>query len=260
MSQPLRVLLAEDDWTVRSAVRDYLSRRQIEIVEADCAETALRVAEEHQPDVAVIDIVMPEKAGQRPNFDSHVGIEVARRLRKRFPQMGVVFLSAYVDRGPEVIQLFMDGHNRIAYLLKGSRPQELLDAIHKAAGGASALEIAMGVRTARDSAFDLALGSLTAEEQAAIAAALDGLPTLSEPEWRVFEAVGRCRTRQQAAGELGVSAKTVASHIDAIYSKLALRQIDPGLNQLALLAKLHLLNHLRTEGGAPNGAVQATRR
>jgi DNA-binding NarL/FixJ family response regulator len=260
MHQLLRVLLVEDDWTVRSAVHDYLSRRQMEVAEADCAETALRVADQHQPDVAVIDIVMPEKAGQRPDFDSHVGIEVARELRKRFPEMGVVFLSAYVDRGPEVIQLFMDGHNRIAYLLKGSRPQELLDAIHRVAHGASALEIATGVRTARDGAFDLALGSLTAEEQAAISAALDGLTALSEPEWRVFEAVGRCRTRQQAAGELGVSVKTVASHIDAIYSKLALRQIHPGLNQLALLAKLHLLNHLRTEGGAPHGAKQATRR
>lgn len=260
MGQPLRVLLVEDDWTVRSAVSDYLGRRQMEVVEADCQETALRVVGEHRPDVAVVDIVIPERAGQRPDFDSHVGIQVARRLRERFPEMGVVFLSAYVDRGPEVIQLFMEGHSRIAYLLKGSRPQELLDAIHKVACGGSALEIATGVRTARSSAFDLALGTLTAEEQTAIAAALDGLTTLSEQEWRVFEAVGRCRTRQQAAGELGISTKTVASHIDAIYSKLALRQIHPGLNQLALLAKLHLLNHLRTEGGALNGVAQATQR
>lgn len=260
MQQPLRVLLVDDDWSVRSAVQAYLSRRQMEVIEADCAETALRVADEHLPDVAVIDIVMPERAGQWPNFDSHVGIELARQLRERFPQMGIVFLSAYVDRGPEVIQLFMDGHSRIAYLLKGSRPQKLLDAIHKVAHGASALEIATGVRTARDRAFDLALSSLTAEEQTAITTALDSLSTLSEPEWRVFEAVGRCRTRQQAAGELGISAKTVASHIDAIYGKLALRQIHPGLNQLALLAKLHLLNHLRTSEGVPNGAVQATRR
>jgi DNA-binding NarL/FixJ family response regulator len=260
MSQPLRVLLAEDDWTVRSAVQEYLTRHRMQVVEADCADTALRVAAEHRPDVAVIDIVMPEKAGHRPDFDSHVGIDLARRLRERFPNMGVVFLSAYVDRGPEVIRLFMDGHDRIAYLLKGSRPQELLDALQRVASGASALEIATGVRTSRESAFDLALGSLTAEEQTAMTAALDGLTTLSEPEWRVFEAVGRCRTRQQAAGELGVSVKTVASHIDAIYSKLALRQIHPGLNQLALLAKLHLLIHLRTEGEAPKGVDPATRR
>lgn len=260
MHLPLKVLLVEDDWTVRSAVKDYLSRRQMEVMEADCAETALRVAHAHRPDVAVIDIVMPEKPGQRPNFDQHVGIGVARWLREYFPEMGIVFLSAYVDRGPEVIQLFMEGHSRIAYLLKGSRPQELLDAIETVVQGTSALEIATGVRTARDSAYDLALGSLTVEEQAAILAALDGLKVLSEPEWRVLEAVGRCRTRQQAARELGVSAKTVASHIDAIYSKLALRQIDPGLNQQALLAKLHLLIHLRMEGGGHNSGLEGMRR
>lgn len=260
MYQPLKVLVVEDDWTVRSAVASYLTRRQMEVAEADCAEKALEVASLQHPDVAVLDIVMPEQAGQRPNFDSHVGIQVGRRLRERFPEVGLVFLSAYVDRGPEVVQLFLEGHSRIAYLLKGSKPQELLDAIQRVAQGASALEIASGVRTERDTAFDMAFGSLTAEEQTAIATALDRLPALSEPEWRVFEAVGRCRTRQQAAGELGLSAKTVASHIDAIYSKLSLRQIHPGLNQLALLAKLQLLNHLRTQGGAPNGAVQATRR
>ena len=260
MHQHLRVLLAEDDWTVRSAVTGYLTRRQMEVAEADCAESALHVASQHQPHVAVIDIVMPEKAGQRPDFDRHVGIELARQLRETFPEMGVVFLSAYVDRGPEVIQLFLEGHSRIAYLLKGSKPQELLDAIHKVVHDTSALEIASGVRTTRNDAFEVAFSSLTPEEQAAIMTALDGLLALSEPEWRVFEAVGRCRTRQQAAGELGISAKTVASHINAIYSKLALRQIHPGLNQLALLAKLHLLIQLRTEGRALNGVAQATRR
>lgn len=260
MHQTLKVLLVEDDWTVRSAVYDYLSRREMEVREADCAEAALQVADEQRPDVAVIDIVIPKKTGQRPDFDRHVGIDVARRLRERIPEVGIVFLSAYVDRGPEVIQLFMEGHSRIAYLLKGSRPQELLDAIDSVVHGASALEISSGVRPARNSAFDLALGSLTAEEQAAILAALDSLTALSEPEWRVFEAVGRCRTRQQAAGELGISAKTVASHIDAIYSKLALRQIHPGLNQLALLAKLHLLIHLRREGGGASNASEGTRR
>ncbi len=49
MHHPLRVLLIEDDWTVRSAVAGYLSRRQMEIAEADCAEQALEVAEAQRP-------------------------------------------------------------------------------------------------------------------------------------------------------------------------------------------------------------------
>lgn len=70
MTGSLRVLLVEDDWTVRSAVRDYLNRRQMEVVEADCAETALRVTVEHQPDVAVIDIVMPYASHRRASGTS----------------------------------------------------------------------------------------------------------------------------------------------------------------------------------------------
>ncbi len=245
MHQPLTVLLIEDDWSVRSAVRDYLIKRQMTVLEANCLESALAMADTTQPDVAVVDIVLPERVGERADFERHVGIEVARQLRERFPLLGIVFLSAYMDRGPEVVQLFMDGHDRIVYLLKGSKPKELLEAIHEVAGGLSALKIAPGVQTARKTVFDLALEALTEEEKACVATALDSLNDLSGPEWRVFETVGECRTRQGAAKQLSISARTVGSHMDAIYDKLHLREASPDLNQLALLAKVHLLYRLQ---------------
>lgn len=243
MSEPLTILLVEDDWSVRSAVRDYLIKREMAVYEADCLETALAVTDTIQPDAAVIDIVLPEEAGARADFDRHTGIEVARTLRARFPHMGIVFLSAYMDRGPEVIQLYMDGHDRIVYLLKGSKPRDLLDAIHTVTEGLSALEIAPGIQTKHKTAFDLALDMLGNEEKLRIVTALNQLETLSEPEWRVFEAIGRCRPRQQAARELSIGTKTVSSHMDTIYEKLSLR--DGSLNQLMLLAKIHLLHCLQ---------------
>jgi two-component system response regulator DevR len=206
-----------------------------------------------QLDVAVIDIVLPERAGERANFEQHVGIQVARQLRERLPSLGIVFLSAYVDRGPEVIQLFMEGHDRIVYLLKGSKPQELLEAIRKVAGGLSALEIAAGVQAVRRTVFDLALRMLSSEEQACVKLALENLAALSEPERRVFETLGACRTRQQAANELGLATKTVDSHMDAIYNKLYLREGVCGLSLLMLLAKIHLLHGLR--GAEKNGQL-----
>jgi two-component system invasion response regulator UvrY len=245
VSEPLTILLVEDDWSVRSAVRDYLAKREMAVYEADCMEAALAVTDTIQPDAAVIDIVLPEEAGARADFDRHIGIETARSLRARFPQMGIVFLSAYMDRGPEVIQLYMDGHDRIVYLLKGSKPRDLLDAIHTVTEGLSALEIASGVQTTHKTAFDLAVETLGDEEKVYIVTALDKLETLSEPEWRVFRAIGRCRTRQQAAKELSVGIKTISSHMDAIYDKLSLR--DGNLNQLMLLAKIHLLRCLQRE-------------
>ena len=245
MGSTLKVLVVEDDWSVRSAVRDYLTKRALDVAEADCLETALRVADAFQPDVAVVDIVVPERAGERANFDRHVGIEIARQLRARLPQLGIVFLSAYADRGPEVVQLFMNGHQRIVYLLKGSKPQELWKAIHTVAGGLSALEIASGVQTTRKTAFDLAVETLTQDERACVLAALHSLDTLSKPEWRVFEAMGQCQTYRQAAHDLTLSVKTVDSHISAIYEKLGLKGIDARFNQSALLAKVYLLYGLR---------------
>ncbi len=245
MHQQLKVLLVEDDWSVRSAVRDYLIKREMAVWEASCLEDALTVSDTAQPDVAVVDIVLPERNGEGADFERHVGIRVARQLRERFPHLGIVFLSAYMDRGPEVIQLFMDGHDRIVYLLKGSKPKALLDAIYEVAGGLSALKIAPGVQAVRETAFDVALEALTREERACVITALDALETLSEPEWRVFEAIGQCQTRQRAAQALAISTRTVGSHMDVIYSKLCLREAPPGLNQLALLAKIHLLYHLQ---------------
>ena len=245
MSEPLTILLVEDDWSVRSAVRDYLTKRDMAVHEADCLEAALAMSDTIRPDVAVIDIVLPEQAGARADFDHHIGIELARGLRARFPQMGIVFLSAYMDRGPEVIRLYMDGHDRIVYLLKGSKPQDLLDAIRTVTEGLSALEIAPGIQNTHRTAFDLAVETLNREEKAHIVTALDKLETLSDPEWRVFDTIGRCRTRQQAARELSIGTKTISSHMDAIYDKLSLR--SGNLNQLMLLAKIHLLLDLRSK-------------
>ncbi len=245
MHQPLKVLLVEDDWSVRNAVRDYLIKHKMSVFEADCLETALTEAEAVKPEVAVIDIVLPACPDARADFDQHIGIEVARKLRERLPRLGIVFLSAYIDRGPEVVQLFMEGHDRIVYLLKGSKPQELLAAIHDVAGGLSALRIAPGVQMNQQTVLSQALEALTEGERTRAMMALEHMETLSEPERRVFDAVGKCQTHRSAAQELALSTRTIGSHINTIYDKLHLREAPPGMNLAALLAKIHLLYQLR---------------
>jgi len=244
MAGPIKVLLVDDDWSVREALRQYLSRHGIIVCEADCAETAVAVGVVEQPGVVVMDIVLPEQPGQRADFDQHTGIDVARRLCELLPGLGIVFLSAYVDRGNDVVRLFTAGHDRIVYLLKGSRPQELLDAIHAVARKQPVLNL-VGVRPTRTTAFDLACSALTDEERERVVESLARLDTLSEPEWRVFRVVGGCRTHRQAADCLGLSARTVGFHMDSIYEKLGLRASNPGLNQSMLLAKVHLLHGLQ---------------
>lgn len=244
MAGPIKVLLVDDDWSVRSAVREHLTRHEMLVCEADCMATALTTGVTERPDVVVMDIVLPEQPGQRADFDQHTGVDAARRLRELLPGLGIVFLSAYVDRGAEVMQLFTAGHDRIVYLLKGSRPQELVDAIHTVARKHPVLNL-IGVRPTRTTAVDLACNTLTDEEKECVTGALARLETLSEPEWRVFQAIGGCLTHKQAADCLGVSARTVGFHVDSIYDKLGLREVNPGLNQSMLLAKIHLLHGLQ---------------
>jgi DNA-binding NarL/FixJ family response regulator len=248
------VLLVEDDWTVRSAVKEYLSGHGMELAEADSLEAGLQAVEKFTPDVAVIDIVLPQKSDGRADFQQHVGIEIARQLHQKFPKIGIVFLSAFIDRGPEVVQMFMEGHDQITYLLKGCKPQELLRAVQGVGSGSTGLEIAQGVQSHRKTPFDLALEMLSPVEREVLTLALAGLAELSEPERKVFDSIGCCLTRQQAAVELNLSPKTISSHMETIYSRLHLQNIPPGMNTLSLLAKLHLLHRLEMEeekGGAP---------
>lgn len=245
MPQTLTVLLLEDHWSVSKTISEYLSKHDMVVETADCLQAALAAAEANSPDVAVLDIVVPERSGQMPGFDRHTGVEAARLLRQRHPRIGVVFYSGYADRGPEVVQLATESQGRIVYLLKGSKPEELLGAIHKVASGSAPLDLRDGVQIVRRTAFDLAVETLSAEERAVVELALERLRTLSEPERRVFAAVGACRTHKQAADELGLSPKTVSGHLEAIYEKLGLREAQPGLNQAMILAKLHVIESLR---------------
>jgi DNA-binding NarL/FixJ family response regulator len=245
ITHPLKVLLVEDDWSVRSAVKEYLTKYGYHVAEAASRTSAVACVSEFQPDVAVIDIVLPEKDGGRADFKQDTGIDIAHQFRELFPRVGIIFLSAYFDRGPEVARMFIDGHDRIVYLLKGSRPQELYNAIQNLAQGGAGLEIASGVQTQRKSLFDRGLETLNASERSCVLTALAQLSELTEPELRVFELIGSCQTRQQAADILSLSAKTISSHMDSIYTKLHLNELAAGLNPLPLLAKIYLLNRLK---------------
>ncbi len=255
----LDILLIEDDWSVRSAVGSYLRQRGFQVMEADSLDMALEASQKTRIDVAVIDIVLPQRSGEVADFNRHTGVEIARRLRQLLPAIGIVFLSAYFDRGPQVVEMFMEGHEQIAYLLKGSRPQELYEAILHVARSHSGLEIAAGVQTQPNSPAALALATLSETERLAVQEALPRIRNLSQPELRVFDLVGACNSRQQAAGVLKISPKTVSSHMDSVYACLNLASLPEGMNHLALLAKIHLIHALETAGRGEQSSVSGGR-
>ncbi len=135
MNYPLTVLIVEDHWTVRKSMHEYLEENLITVHQADSHNDALSQFAEigDTVDVAVIDIVLPLESGGRANSRQSLGVETTRQLLAAKPNIGIVFYSSYEDRRAEVFELDGAGTGSIVYLHKGSRPQDLLDAIHKSA-------------------------------------------------------------------------------------------------------------------------------
>jgi DNA-binding NarL/FixJ family response regulator len=249
MQKDLHVLLVDDDWTVRSALTEYLTNKQIAVTAADAYESALTAATATQFDAAIMDIVLPQRTGERAAFRDNTGLDVARDLRRRQPGIGIIFLSAYVDRGPEVVQMYMQGHENIVYLAKGSKPADLMDALHRVAREGLALELGSGIQRTRDTAFALAWKTLSPLEQEFAGRSLARVGVLSEGEQQVFGALGMCLHRREVAARLHVTPKAVDYHINNLYDKLLLHELPAGFSPSSLLVKIFLLAQLEKAEG-----------
>jgi two-component system, NarL family, response regulator LiaR len=192
----IRVLIADDHAVVRQGLRTFLELQDdIEVV-ADVAdgEAALRAAEEHEPDVVLMDLVMPGVGG----------VEAIRLLRKARPQARVLVLTSFLDDD----KLFPAVRAGAAgYLLKDVEPAELVRAIRTVDDGEALLNPAVAARlmeefseTDRPAADE----ALTARERQVLELIAQGLPN------------------KLIARDLGIAEKTVKTHVSSILGKLGL--------------------------------------
>src|SRR5215207_9483079 len=125
----IRILLADDHHIVRAGVRQLLeSASDLQVIaEAGDGEEAQALVQKHKPDVAVLDIQMPKASG----------IEVTRWVRSHLPEVGVLILTAYDDE-PYVMAVLQAGAN--GYVLKTSKTEDLIRAVHDVFEGRSALD------------------------------------------------------------------------------------------------------------------------
>lgn len=186
----IRVVLADDHPAVRAGIRQFLERDPaIQVVgEAGDGEEALMLVARHRPDVLVLDLRMPRLSG----------LEVIRRLRAEFPQVRVLVLTAY-DDDPYVFAALRAGAH--GYLLKTAAPDEL---IH-------------GVRTvhARRTVLDPEVAGRVVEGL--------GRPEperLTERELEVLRLAARGLTNRAIGYRLGISERTVHTHLIHIFAKL----------------------------------------
>ena len=135
-NDPIRVLLADDEPGLRVALTELLSHEErVELVgTAADAEEAMRIAESNLPDVALVDVRMPEGGGPH----------AARGITRVSPGTRVIALSAYEDR-TNVLEMLRAG--AVGYLVKGTAADELVQGIEKVAQGCTSLsaEVMSGV-------------------------------------------------------------------------------------------------------------------
>src|SRR5439155_6829938 len=150
----LRVMIAEDEQTLRTALTTFLQGEESITLVAAATETeeAVQLARRHQPDVALIDVRMPGGGGP----------VAARGIKVASPQTRVVALSAYDDRA-SVLEMFRAGAS--GFLVKGTPAQAILDAIFAAARGHGPLSSSIAAEVIQELASQLQREELESEER-----------------------------------------------------------------------------------------------
>ena len=198
MTDPITVLLVDDHELVRRGVRAFLETQPgiTVVAEAGGGEEAVRLAAEHAPDVALMDLIMP-------GMD---GVEATRRLTARSPRTNVVMLTSYHD-DEHVFPAIRAG--ALSYVLKEVGPEQLADAVRKAAAGEAVLHPRVAARVVRE------LHGARRDEP-------NVFHELSDRELEVLKLIAEGMNNAEIAGRLYVSEKTVKSHVSNILGKLHL--------------------------------------
>lgn len=196
----VRILLADDHTIVRQGLRKVLEERpEWEVVaEAGDGREAVRLAEQHRPDVAIIDVAMPLLNG----------IEATRQITKRVPNTRILVLSMHADEA-YVTQILQAG--AAGYLLKDSADVDLVNAVEEAASGRSFFSPAI----ARVMLDDY-------RRQVTDKGGGDRYDILSEREREIFQLIAEAKANKEIAALLNVSTSTVETHRAHIMEKLDL--------------------------------------
>jgi DNA-binding NarL/FixJ family response regulator len=199
MSEPLRVVVGEDDVLLREGIVRLLDEAGFDVVaQAGDAESFLRRALAHRPDVTLVDVRMP------PGGDDD-GLRAALELRRQRPETGVLVLSQFYEEH-YAVELIGDRPEGVGYLLKErvGDVEEFIEAVRRVAAGGSALDPEVVRRM---------LGRRGSDEP---------MQRLSERERAVLAAMAEGKSNRGIAETLFISQAAVEKHITTIFEKLEL--------------------------------------
>jgi DNA-binding NarL/FixJ family response regulator len=195
-----RVLIVEDDALMRAGLRGILEREgALEVVgEAQDGREALDGARRTRPDVVLMDIRMP-------GMD---GISATREVLAALPETRVMILTTF-EQDDYIFGALRAGAS--GFLLKRTRPEELVAAIHTVAAGDSLLSPSVTSRVIARMAQRPAVGAESGAER------------LTTREREVLRLVARGLSNAEIAAELTIEESTVKTHTKRLVSKLGLR-------------------------------------
>lgn len=190
---PITVMIIDDHEIVRRGIAEVVDRADglSVVAEAGSVEEAIRRGELTRPDIALVDLQLPDGTG----------IDVLRELRKRTPDTKTIVLTSFDDDAAVAESLEAGAR---AYLLKNVRGAEITEVIRSIHEGKSLLDERTVTRRRADH------GDPTAD--------------LTPSEKRVLELIGDGLSNREIGDRLGVAEKTVKNHITSLLAKMGLQR------------------------------------
>jgi DNA-binding NarL/FixJ family response regulator len=198
----MRVVIAEDSVLLRAGLVRLLETAGIDVVDAVAdAQALLRSAEQHQPDLVLVDVRMPPT-------HTNEGLRAALVLRRQWPQLAVLVLSQYVEER-YAVELLTGETSGIGYLLKDRVADvgEFLDALRRVAAGGTALDPEV-------------VSQLLVRHHS------QPLQRLTTREREVLALMAEGRSNAGVASALTLSDSAIAKHVNNIFTKLDLTLAD----------------------------------
>ncbi|HEY6739511.1 MAG TPA: response regulator transcription factor [Actinopolymorphaceae bacterium] len=199
----MRVVLAEDSTLLRAGLERLLEEEGHEVVAAVAdADSLVAELERLERSATLPDVVV---AVRMPPTHTDVGLRAALRIRQRWPSVGVLVLSQYVEKR-YVVELLTSDHGRVGYLLKDrvAQVEEFLEALDRVAAGGAAFDPEVVRQLLARTTRGDPISRLTPREREVLAQMAEGL------------------TNAGIAERLHVSQSAVEKHVNAIFDKLEL--------------------------------------
>jgi two-component system response regulator DevR len=197
VASPLRIFLVDDHEVVRRGVRDMLEvEEDFEVVgDAGSVEEAIHRVAATRPDVAVLDVRLPDGSG----------VELCRELRSTYPDIACLMLTSF-DDDEALFEAIVAGAS--GYVLKQVKGSDIVNAIRQVGAGRSLLDPALTARVTER------LRAGTAEDPR--------LAGLSAQERRVLDLLADGLTNRQIAAEMFLAEKTVKNYVSNLLAKMGM--------------------------------------